>query len=79
MVREYAHNAERAGELGVPVGEFTAWQRLRPAATCCFTRPAWRRRVANLDSAQVDARHFPAGFDRRVNARVSMWPNMSTC
>jgi len=70
MVREYAHNAERAGELGVPVGEFTAWQPLAAGSDLLFyegqhggvVSQTWTRR-------KVDARHFPAGFDRRVNAR----------
>ena len=38
MLREYAHSAERAGELGVPVGEFTAGHRCGPVC-----RPADRR------------------------------------
>jgi phosphoribulokinase len=70
MVREYAHNAERAGELGVPVGEFTAWQPLAAGSDLLFyegqhggvVSQTWTRR-------KVDARHFPAGFDRRVNGR----------
>ena len=70
MVREYAHNAERAGELGVPVGEFTAWQPLATGSDLLFyegqhggvVSQTWTRR-------KVDARHFPAGFDRRISAR----------
>jgi len=70
MLREYAHNAERAGELGVPVGEFTAWQPLAAGSDLLFyegqhggvVSQTWTRR-------KVDARHFPAGFDRRISAR----------
>jgi phosphoribulokinase len=70
VVREYAHDAERAGELGVPVGEFTAWQPLAAGSDLLFyegqhggvVSQTWTRR-------KVDARHFPAGIDRRVNAR----------
>jgi phosphoribulokinase len=70
VVREYAHNAERAAELGVPVGEFTAWQPLAAGSDLLFyegqhggvVAQTWTRR-------KVDARHFPAGHDRRVNAR----------
>jgi phosphoribulokinase len=70
VVREYAHNAERAVALGVPVGEFTAWQPLAADSDLLFyegqhggvVSQTWTRR-------KVDARHFPAGFDRRVNAR----------
>jgi phosphoribulokinase len=69
-VREYAHNAERAAALGVPVGEFTAWQPLAADSDLLFyegqhggvVAQTWTRR-------KVDARHFPAGVDRRVNAR----------
>jgi phosphoribulokinase len=70
VVREYAHNAERAAELGVPVGEFTAWQPLAAGSDLLLyegqhggvVAQTWTRR-------KVDARHFPAGIDRRVNAR----------
>jgi phosphoribulokinase len=70
MVREYAHNAERAAALGVAGGEFTAWQPLAVGSDLLFyegqhggvVAQTWTRR-------QVDARHFPTGIDRRVNAR----------
>lgn len=70
MVREYAHNAERAAVLGVPVGEFTAWRPLAAGSDLLFyegqhggvVAQTWTRR-------KVDARHFPANLDRRVNAR----------
>jgi len=70
VVREYAHNAERATELGVPVGEFTAWQPLAAGSDLLLyegqhggvVAQSWTRR-------KLDARHFPAGVDRRVNAR----------
>ncbi len=70
VVREYAHNEERAAELGVPVGEFTPWQPLADGSDLLFyegqhggvVAQTWTRR-------KVDARHFPAGVDRRVNAR----------
>ncbi len=70
VLREYAHNAEHAAALGVPVGEFTAWHALAAGSDLLFyegqhggvVAQTWTRR-------KVDARHFPAGVDRRVNAR----------
>jgi len=70
LVRKYAHNATRAATLGVPVGEFTPWQPLAAGSDLLFyegqhgavVAQTWTRR-------KVDARHFPAGIDRRVNAR----------
>jgi phosphoribulokinase len=70
VVRDYAHNAERSASLGVPVGEFTAWQPLAGDSDILFyegqhggvVAQTWTRR-------KVDSRHFPAGIDRRVNAR----------
>jgi len=70
MVRDYAHNAERAATLDVAEGEFTAWQPLAAGSDLLFyegqhggvVAQTWTRR-------QVDVRHFPAGVDRRVNAR----------
>jgi phosphoribulokinase len=70
MVREYAHNAEHAAVLGVPVGEFTTWHPLAAGSDLLFyegqhggvVAQTWTRR-------KVDARHFPAGVDRRINAR----------
>ncbi len=70
MVREYAHNAEHAAVLGVPVGQFTAWQPLAAGSDLLLyegqhggvVAQTWTRR-------KVDERHFPAGADRRVNAR----------
>jgi phosphoribulokinase len=67
MVREYAHNAERAGELGVPVGEFTAWQPL--AASC--RKPGLGVRWMRATSRRASTGASTAG--------VSMWPSMSTC
>jgi phosphoribulokinase len=69
-VREYAHNAGHAATLGVPVGEFTAWHPLAAGSDLLFyegqhggvVAQTWTRR-------KVDARHFPSGVDRRVNAR----------
>lgn len=70
LVRGYAHNATRAAALGVPVGEFTPWQPLAAGSDLLFyegqhggvVAQTWTRR-------KVDARHFPAGIDRRVSAR----------
>ncbi len=70
LVRAYAHNAKRAAALGVPVGEFTPWQPLAAGSDLLFyegqhggvVAQTWTRR-------KVDARHFPADVDRRVNAR----------
>ncbi|MCL5801610.1 MAG: phosphoribulokinase [Gammaproteobacteria bacterium] len=70
LAREYAHDADRAAELGVPVGEFTPWQPLKDGGDLLFyegqhggvVAQTWTRR-------KVDSRHFPTGIDRRVNAR----------
>lgn len=70
VVREYVHDAERAAELGIPVGEFTPWQPLPPGSDLLFyegqhgglVAQTWTRR-------KVDARHFPPEVDRRVNAK----------
>jgi len=70
VVREYAHNAERAAMLGVTVDEFTAWQPLAAGSDLLLyegqhggvVAKTWTRR-------QVDVRHFPTGIDRRVNAQ----------
>jgi len=70
VVREYAHNEERAAELGVPVGEFTPWQPLPAGSDLLFyegqhggvVAQTWTRR-------KVETRGFPAGVDRRINAR----------
>lgn len=70
VVRHYAHNEERAVELGVPVGEFTPWQPLPPGSDLLLyegqhgglVAQTWTRR-------KVDARHFPPDIDRRVNAK----------
>lgn len=70
VMREYAHDEERAAALGVPVGEFTAWQPLPGGSDLLFyegqhggvVAQTWTRR-------KVETRHFPAGVDRRINAR----------
>jgi phosphoribulokinase len=70
ITREYAHSAARAAKLGVAPGEFTPWQPLAPGSDLLFyegqhgglVAQTWTRR-------KVDARHFPPGIDRRVNAR----------
>lgn len=70
VLREYAHNEQHAVELGVSVGEFSAWQPLGAGSDLLFyegqhggvVAQTWTRR-------KVDARHFPLGMDRRVHAR----------
>jgi phosphoribulokinase len=70
MVREYAHNAEHADTLGVAMGEFTAWQPLATGSDLLFYEGQHGGVVAKTWSRRkVDARHFPTGLDRRVNAR----------
>lgn len=67
VLRDYAHNAEHAQKLGVPVGEFTPWQPLSPGNDLLFyegqhgglVAETWTRR-------KVDARHFPPEVDRRI-------------
>lgn len=70
MVREYANDAELAATLGVSTGEFTSWHPLPPNSDLLFyegqhggvVAQTWTRR-------KVDTRHFPLGFDRRVNVK----------
>jgi len=70
VVREYANDAKLAAELGVPTGEFTPWHPLPAGSDLLFyegqhggvVAQTWTRR-------KVDSRHFPLGFDRRVNTR----------
>jgi phosphoribulokinase len=67
VLRDYAHNAARARELGVAVGEFTPWKPLPKGSDLLLyegqhggvVADTWTRR-------QVDARHFPPEIDRRV-------------
>jgi phosphoribulokinase len=79
-VREYAHNARRAGELGVPVGDFTAWQPLAAGSDLLFYEG---------QHGGVVARPGPAAKWMRATSRrastgastpgASMWPSMSIC
>jgi phosphoribulokinase len=70
MVREYAHHVERAAELGVAVGEFTPWRPLATGSDLLFYEGQHGGVVAHTwTRRKVDARHFPSGIDRRVNAR----------
>lgn len=70
LFREYAHNEKHAAELGIPVGEFSAWKPLPRGSDLLFyegqhggvVAQTWTRR-------KVEARHFPNGIDRRINAR----------
>lgn len=70
LLREYAHNEKHAAELGISVGEFSDWKPLPLGSDLLFyegqhggvVAQTWTRR-------KVDARHFPTGIDRRVNAR----------
>jgi phosphoribulokinase len=67
IARDYAHNDERAGKLGVPVGEFTAWKPLpEPSDILLYEgqhggvkADTWTRRKENIA--------FPADIDRRQN------------
>jgi phosphoribulokinase len=70
VVREYAHNAKRAAELGVESGEFTPWRALATGSDLLFyegqhgglVAQTWTRRK----STAVD---FPPDIDRRIGAR----------
>ena len=70
VVREYAHNEARARALGVESGEFTQWQPMPAGSDLLFYEgqhggvmaETWTRR-------QVDSRHFPPEFDRRVGQK----------
>jgi phosphoribulokinase len=67
VLREYAHNAARASELGVVVGEFTPWIPLRPGSDLMLYEGQHGGVVANTwTRRKVDARHFPPEIDRRV-------------
>lgn len=70
VLREYAHSEQHAVELGIPIGQFSAWKPLTAGSDLLFyegqhggvVAQTWTRR-------KVEARHFPVGMDRRVNAR----------
>jgi phosphoribulokinase len=70
VLRDYAHNEERARKLGVPAGEFTPWKPLPPGSDLLLyegqhgglVAETWTRR-------QVDSRHFPPEVDRRVGRK----------
>jgi phosphoribulokinase len=70
ILRDYAHNEERARKLGVPIGEFTPWKPLPSGSDILLYEgqhgglmaETWTRR-------QVDSRHFPPEIDRRVGQR----------
>ncbi len=67
ILREYAHNEERARNLGTLAGEFTPWKPLPAGSDLLFYEGqhggviarTWTRR-------KVDSRHFPPEIDRRV-------------
>ncbi len=70
VLRQYAHNADHAQALGVPVGEFTPWQPLPPGSDLLFYEGQHGGLVADTwTRRQVDARHFPPEIDRRIGAR----------
>ena len=70
IFREYAHTADHADKLGVPVGEFTDWKPLPPGSDVLLYEgqhggviaQTWTRR-------KVDSRHFPPEIDRRVGRK----------
>jgi phosphoribulokinase len=70
-LRDYAHNAERAGKLGVGVGEFGAWRRLPAGSDLLF----YEGQHGGLATARagshraVDTRHFPPGMAPRGKTR----------
>jgi phosphoribulokinase len=67
VLRDYAHNAARARELGVAVGEFTPWKPLPSGSDLLLYEGQHGGVVANTwTRRQVDARHFPPEIDRRV-------------
>ena len=67
VYRQYAHTSEHGEELGVPPGEFTAWQPLPPGSNLLFYEGQHGGVVANTwTRRKVDARHFPPEIDRRV-------------
>jgi phosphoribulokinase len=71
ILRDYAHNAERAQKLGVPVGEFTPWHPLEPGGDLLLyegqhggvVADTWTRRKGSKGSTDP----FPAEIDRRRN------------
>ena len=67
LVRDYAHNARHASELGVPVGEFTPWHPMLENSDLLLYEgqhggvkaETWTRRKEDTD--------FPSEIDRRRN------------
>ena len=67
VFRQYAHNQEHAGHLGVPVGEFTPWKPLPSGSDLLFYEGQHGGLVANTWTRRlVDSRHFPPEIDRRI-------------
>jgi len=80
MTREYAHDPERAAELGVPVGEFTPCSRCRAAAISCSTRVStagwWRRPERGARWIRGTSRTASTGGSTPA---ASMLPSTSIC
>jgi phosphoribulokinase len=86
VVRDYAHNEAHARELGIGVGEFTAWHPLRPGSDVLFYEgqhggvkaDTWTRRKQASDDfpPDVDRRRKGKGIDvaRHVDLLVGIVP-----
>ncbi len=66
IVRDYAHNADHACELGVLPGEFTAWRPLSAGSDVLFYEgPHGGVKAETWTRRRTDGSTFPAAIDRR--------------
>ncbi|MEQ1661310.1 MAG: phosphoribulokinase [Thiobacillus sp.] len=67
VVRQYAHTAAHAGDLGVQAGEFTPWAPLPPGSDLLFYEGQHGGVVANTwTRRKVDSPGFSPAVDRRT-------------
>jgi phosphoribulokinase len=68
IVRDYAHNAKHAEELGVETGEFTPWQPLPPGSDILLYEGQHGGVKANTWTRRKEDADFPSHIDRRREA-----------
>jgi phosphoribulokinase len=89
ILRDYAHNPERAEKLGIPVGEFTPWHPLKAGSDVLLyegqhggvVSETWTRRKGNIDPfpPEIDRRGKKQGIDiaRHVDLLIGVVPNIN--
>lgn len=68
ITRDYAHNENHARELGVPVGEFTAWHPLVEGSDVLLYEGQHGGVKAETWTRRRESYEFPPDIDRRKNA-----------